>query len=189
LRNGIDYIITEEERNKIADTVQNGRSFQFQGDIIPISDFGGIYREDKIKPRDIVKGINRCYLCGTVLVKGEHCGCAITKKAQELTQEIIDYWNSKRSLDDIGRAHHNVSNKDAILKKAGVLPNYKNVNGELERVINSLLKQEYTKANLTRAIDHYIEEIINRQPNTDYSIHRFSLDEFLKYKFKQFLNK
>lgn len=104
-------------------------------------------------------------------------------------EETIIFWNSKRTTADIlingSSLKGKVRNKTADSK---LLPQCREITGNI-RTAWRKLKINKDKAEL--AIKNYINEIINRNPATDYANHRFSFYEFLKQSngFQKFINK
>jgi len=97
---------------------------------------------------------------------------------------IRDYWNSLKTLPGHITDFKNIGARDRLL------PECRKITPDIEVSFGKLIKSGYTEEDFKLAVKNYVGNIINRDPNNDFSNHRFSLYEFFSQKngFIKFLN-
>jgi len=86
---------------------------------------------------------------------------------------FIKYWNQ----NPIGTG----SERNTTARKT-LLPNCRKITEELENVWQKFIKSGHDINDAKIAVERYIKEIQNRDPNNDYARHRFSCFEFISQK-------
>jgi hypothetical protein len=100
-------------------------------------------------------------------------------------EQIIEIWNRYPTASSIGKGK--VPNKTAETE----LLSHATKNFPLEKKIKDRLRFFPDISQWEKAIKKYIEDVVNRQPDNSYAIHRFSLFDFVNQNngFPKFVNK
>lgn len=98
--------------------------------------------------------------------------------------EIQSFWNKYKSVPNGIRARN-------ITAEKKLLPECKRWTVDLEEIYKKIKNKGYSEEEIKQAIKNYCNDIINRDPKTSYSEHRFSIMEFLKQSngFLNYINK
>lgn len=83
------------------------------------------------------------------------------------------FWNGYRGAADIGK----IRNEPA---RQSLLPLCRKWTPQLEKIYQQRIKEGYTAEEMEKAVRVYCNDIFDRNPEQDYSRHRFSILEFLK---------
>lgn len=102
------------------------------------------------------------------------------------SQEVIDYWNNFQDFSKIKVDINAIKNTNCLDR---LLPKCIKLTPDLDDVVKKILKR-YDKGDIKIGIQKYIIEITKRNPEEDYSHHRFSCYDFFKQKngFIKFVN-
>ena len=94
------------------------------------------------------------------------------------------YWNTNETLP-LDKYPKQIKNEAA---RRRLLPACRKITPEIEKAFNKL---DYSEDDLQQGVKNYIAEILNRDPKSDYSKHRFSFYEFFKQSngFIKFINR
>jgi len=98
--------------------------------------------------------------------------------------EIQSFWNKYKSVPNGIRARN-------ITAEKKLLPECRRWTVDLEEIYKKIKNKGYSEEEIKQSIKNYCNDIINRDPKTSYSEHRFSIMEFLKQSngFLNYINK
>lgn len=176
--NNFDFLIDAEQERKLQKYTEPGcqKSFELEGCTIVPKSIADIVTEDKMKQRDIYRGVNRCYDCGRIMEQREICDCILNKEleAEESNKKLIERWNQfKDTRTGFNKAYHQVRNTNT---KTGLLPEAELTPYTTKLIAKIMSNNDMRKVNGT--IKNYAEEVINRFPNDTYSLHRYTYIQF-----------
>jgi hypothetical protein len=106
-------------------------------------------------------------------------------KMEELYNTLMDTWNVATSAQAVGVP------RPRNIYASKLLPNCRKFTPQIKKALVKLTKEKYTEEDIKTGIVNYIKEICNRNPDNDFSKHRFSFYEFVKQEngFLKYFNK